>query len=303
MDNSILARNMFKLIPVKIPLSGIKRNTTIAVCDVVCSKPSSIYKIKTGDDYLLISNENPNERLLKYAYWNVKRYFSCSALASLIREEIPKGKIFADIGANLGFYSLIARESGIKAISFEPEPQHVAFLQRNSHVFPMVFDIALSDSDGTATFNVGTNKNQGCSSLVNSDSGRNSYYYKETVEITTRKFDSFLRENKDIKLQDIFGIKIDVEGAETKTLAGMSSFLQNSNSWIWCEVRGQNSDRGSNSYKKVLSILTQNKYSAYCYSGTTLEPFSEEKHVEQLFDILFLKSDQHANLINKLKTC
>ncbi len=300
MDISLPIRHMMKALPIKVPLSGIKRNTILAVLDIICPKPSSLYNLKNSKhDDLLISHSNPNERLLKYAFWNVKRYFIHSELAALIREEIPINRLFVDIGANLGFYSLLAKEAGIQAVSFEPEPQHADYLKRNAHVFPHVFDIALSDENGTAVFNVGSDKNQGCSSLINSSSGRNAYYYNGTVDVTTNTFDHFLQEHKEIIPADIAGIKIDVEGAECKTLAGMTSFLKHSKAWIWSEVRGESSDRGSNSYKHVLSIANENNYKAYCYTNNGLEEFNEEQHVKQLFDMLFLKPDIHADLIKR----
>src|SRR5689334_11505308 len=45
---------------------------------------------------------------------------------------LPKCKVFIDVGANHGFYSLIAATHGLDVIAVEPEPGNILVLRKNA---------------------------------------------------------------------------------------------------------------------------------------------------------------------------
>src|SRR5713226_8570232 len=75
-----------------------------------------------------------------------------------IASALKPGSIFYDIGANAGFYSLLAARlvSPGKVYAFEPLPRNVSYLQRHLELNETsnveVLDLAVSDQVGTAFF-------------------------------------------------------------------------------------------------------------------------------------------------------
>ncbi len=127
--------------------------------------------------------------------------------------EVGEGSVVFDIGANVGFYTVLASrlvgKSG-KVISFEPVD--TIFEMLKSHVElnncsnVTLEKLACSDASGTKTFFLGPNIAMGSLHEVGG----------EEITVTTTSIDEFVaRENV---LPDF--LKIDVEGAEMEVLRG-----------------------------------------------------------------------------------
>jgi FkbM family methyltransferase len=116
-------------------------------------------------------------------------------------EEIRVGDRVADVGANIGVYSIVAAKRGAKVTSFEPNPQVVRLLERNlglNCVTAVVCREAVGDHEGSARFHLEGPVGQ-LSQL--------SPYGELTVPM--------------IRLSGGFDVvKIDVEGAELDVLRG-----------------------------------------------------------------------------------
>lgn len=95
-------------------------------------KRKQLYKLDNLQ--VTIDTQNINERLIYYFFYNVLQRYKNSALYYYVRGCFSKDtdNVFIDIGANLGFYSYIAKELGVFSIAFEPENYHFKFLKRNS---------------------------------------------------------------------------------------------------------------------------------------------------------------------------
>jgi FkbM family methyltransferase len=136
------------------------------------------------------------------------------------------GMITADIGANLGLYSLtIARCVGVDGLVyvFEPDPDLFTALRRNCEIngFPWIkcFNVALGEKTGRlslrrSAFNSGDNRMQATSGVT--DDGM-----AFDVDITT--FDQLLGDDAD----RVDFIKIDVQGWELSVFKGMEKRLSN----------------------------------------------------------------------------
>lgn len=132
--------------------------------------------------------------------------------------------IFLDIGANIGYYSIVASkkvgESG-RVYSFEPSAREFKRLLKNielnqcSNIVPL--NIALSNTTDEINF-----------SIANGHTGLNSFIISEksvpkTVQIAqTLTLDTLLN----LKNRTIDLAKIDVEGAELNVLIGMEGILK-----------------------------------------------------------------------------
>lgn len=127
---------------------------------------------------------------------------------SLPENLIRNGDCVVDVGANVGELGIWAEALGAKYIAFEPDPKAYLALQKN--VKGVVFDIALSDENGTAEF------------YLNSAEADSSLFKPETMtdKINVKKFrlDDFWAETE--KPKRIRLLKIEAEGTEPEVLKG-----------------------------------------------------------------------------------
>lgn len=145
------------------------------------------------------------------------------ATTKLLQSIMKPGMTFVDVGAHVGYYSLLAaRQVGPqgKVYSFEPEPVNYSLLiknvELNGYSNVSAKSNAVSGSVGSVSLHV--------SAL---DSGRNSVYRhglpeQGIIEVETTTLDAFFEAKSWPKI-DL--IKMDVEGAEQDVLNGMVQLL------------------------------------------------------------------------------
>ncbi len=131
---------------------------------------------------------------------------------------IPNGAIVYDIGANVGYYSLLAAalvgDEGL-VYAFEPLPRNVDFLRRHvalNHFKQVeIIEAAVSDRTGQASFDLGASSAMGHIS----DSGE--------IDVRMVSLDDLLNAGE-IRPPDY--MKVDVEGAEYQALKGARKLLE-----------------------------------------------------------------------------
>ena len=144
------------------------------------------------------------------------------------------GDCFYDVGANIGFYSLLLRHNFRRVYAVEPVPSNIGRLKRRLSIRFVknvrLVPIALSDKNGKATFYVNSDSrtminNLSASSLFEKfefrscDHAPDRTYAGSPITVETMTFDSLLSE----PTADL--VKIDVEGAEFLVLEGMKESL------------------------------------------------------------------------------
>jgi FkbM family methyltransferase len=139
----------------------------------------------------------------------------------IIQEYIKEGTVFVDIGANIGYYSLLAArrvgQAG-KVYAFEPEPENYAMLVKNMefNCYRNIVAVrkAVSNRNGVAEFLI---------DAVYPTQHRlhNSKDKKDTIEVDVITLDNFFKD----KGHKIDLIKMDIEGAEMFALEGMQKIL------------------------------------------------------------------------------
>ncbi|GIW67111.1 MAG: hypothetical protein KatS3mg095_1009 [Candidatus Parcubacteria bacterium] len=127
-----------------------------------------------------------------------------------------KGKIFLDVGAHIGKYSILFSDFYDKIYAFEPEPSNFEILKLNielnnlqNKITPL--NLAVSDKNGEIEFFI--SKYSVTHSIVKNETGK-------SIKVKSISLDNFFKEYK-IKVEDVILIKIDVEGAEDLVLKGM----------------------------------------------------------------------------------
>jgi FkbM family methyltransferase len=142
---------------------------------------------------------------------------------------------FFDVGANIGQHTLFMSAHADRVFSFEPfsvvrgemerKLKHAAV--NNVTVFP----VAMGDKNETGSFHPPTGANQGTGTLgdVLPDNASS-----EIVPVTVVRGDDFFKTNG---LPPISMLKMDVEGYETKALAGMRETLWRDRPPMFVEIQ------------------------------------------------------------------
>jgi FkbM family methyltransferase len=141
------------------------------------------------------------------------------------------GETLFDIGANIGLYSLLAAKRGIRVFAFEPESQNFGVMVSNIYLNSLedcltALNIALSDQNTLdylymPVFSTGTAYNQfGVKPGIGASKKRNGFQ-QAVISYTV---DAFIETYSKIVPTHI---KIDVDGIESKILAGASRTLAN----------------------------------------------------------------------------
>lgn len=145
-------------------------------------------------------------------------------VSEVIAHSLKDGGTFVDVGANIGYFSLLAaRMKGVRVLAFEPSPRELARLHRNvalnraSNV--TVLPYGLADVDGVFWLNLAGDSNPGMNSLVDLSEFASCV---ERVPCTCVRIGSVLSESV---LRDVRVCKIDVEGAEVGVLQGMAAVM------------------------------------------------------------------------------
>ena len=137
-------------------------------------------------------------------------------------DEVPAGGTVVDVGANAGYISLLAaRRVGQrgKVWAFEPSPREYERLREairlNGYTQITAVPAALSDREGQMQLNV-AEAHTGVNKLATDQQPRSA----QQATVAVKVLDKELRDSGPIDL-----VKIDVEGAEMRVLAGMTRLL------------------------------------------------------------------------------
>jgi FkbM family methyltransferase len=180
----------------------------------------------------------------------------------IIREEIHEGDIVIDVGANIGYYTLIFAQlvgkSG-KVIAFEPEPKNFEILKKN---------VEINNYNNVILEPKIVSEKCGKMKLYVSDSDIVAHRIqkmdtlKNFVEVESVTLDDYLKKlNLDKKVNFI---KIDVEGAEPNVLEGSNNILKkNDHLKIFTEFNREVVKNYGTEPKKMIDLLYGNGFKIY----------------------------------------
>ena len=146
---------------------------------------------------------------------------------ALVMEYLSTSEVFVDVGANIGFFTCLARSMGKRVVSVEPQARNLnclyANLEANHWTDVEVFPLGLSATPGIAQLYGGGTS----ASLVRRWAGTSDVWHRP-VPLSTL----------DIILGDRFVgcrmlIKVDVEGAEYELIRGAERILGMSPAPAW----------------------------------------------------------------------
>jgi len=143
--------------------------------------------------------------------------------SALVRDYLKPGMTFVDVGANVGYFTLMAASLvGVRGavVAFEPSPYAFDRLARTieGNQLPQVRAIqaALSDTSGTLQIYVPKLPGNHTPTMVANDGG-------DPIDVATHRLDECL---VDLGIDRVDLMKIDVEGFEPNVLRGAKSYLE-----------------------------------------------------------------------------
>jgi len=210
-----------------IPITEGKKKLVSLLSRFSMPNKSIIYS-KMKDNYFLKLNLNNPEHKHMYLYSEHDERYERRALLNLIRID----DVVWDIGANIGFYSLLFSKLATKGkvIAFEPSSISRSFLEKsidkNNICNIDVKDFALgSKKESTKIFFSNDSNAEGTASMIY-DPGKEMF-----EEINVFKID----ELQDLDIPNF--IKIDVEGTHNEVLKGGQKFFKNFSPLIMIELK------------------------------------------------------------------
>jgi FkbM family methyltransferase len=146
------------------------------------------------------------------------------SLAAFLRSHLRPGDVFVDVGANVGYFSLLAARavgSSGQVVAFEPLPTTVAKLRANVDANGLenvtVLPVVASDVAGEVEMFSGPSTNLGKSGTAPVANGRAAGVVRKVVAAEAIATELWPR---------IRAIKVDVEGDEARVVRGLRPLLE-----------------------------------------------------------------------------
>jgi FkbM family methyltransferase len=160
--------------------------------------------------------------------------------------QIPRGSVVYDVGAHVGFYTLLASRlvgpTG-RVVSFEPLPRNVTYLRQhlalNRTTNVQVIEAAVADQDGVLTF-----AERGSSYMGRLERGGQQ-------QVSTVYLDGLL-EHRAIPPPNY--LKIDIEGGEVRALNGGLEMLRRYRPTLFLATHG------SGPHRECVTLLQNQGY-------------------------------------------
>jgi len=178
-------------------------------------------------------------------------------LVALLRKVLVPGMTFVDVGAHIGYFSIIAAalvgEKGA-VHSFEPDPDCFSRLVVNSSVYPWIktHNSAVADRTGEISFYRSPKQSEsGWGAIFDADGKR------EELCVRVCTLDNWVSKEG---IEKIDVLKIDVEGAECRVLEGARASIARMRPLMWVEANSACLSRDAKSVSLLLSRLIRSDY-------------------------------------------
>ena len=273
------------------PARGLKYFLRLAKWLNIADK---IYKKKLPEGFYM--NLNPAEHIQQQLFW-----YGCyeKELGDLIKKVLKPGDVFLDIGANIGYFSLLAatNQTSSTVVAFEPVKDIFEDLKENVRINEIknlvAVNAALGEKNEEKEIFISAKDNLGMSSFKQPGnfSGR-----KEKVKVLC--VDDWF---KSFALPKIDMVKIDTEGSELSVLKGMKQVLEQYRPLIILEVNPETLGMFSLSSNDILNYLKQLNFEAFLIleDGTLLKAV---KKIDSTINVLFIHNDKmtdYGTLFNR----
>jgi FkbM family methyltransferase len=167
-------------------------------------------------------------------------------LQAAIQKEVRPGMLVYDVGANIGYVSLLFAQAvnpGGRVIAFEALPANLERIRRNLTLNPAAriqpVGMAVVETARSVEFLV---HSSGAMGKAAGSAGRKQELYASTLQIPGISLDEFIYTQSNPVPQVV---KVDIEGGEVLALPGMKRLLSEARPLIFLELHGPEAARAA----------------------------------------------------------
>ena len=264
-------------------LSRHKLDSNNSYCPIALALLKRLPFLRYVYDKCILQRRLPNQELI--LSWDGQRIMVRNPRHSLIGRElflngtwepevtnyicpkITQGMTVLDVGADIGYYTLLfAKRVGKdgRVVAFEPIPAAREKLEHNvrlnGYTNVTICDFALFSSNGQGIL-------EGPFQLSRINPAKTTSE-KQDIQIQTRVFDECVSK---LQVQRIDLVKIDVEGAELDVLRGMEQSLENYHPILLIEVHPKHLSHFNYGPEDLLRLLEALNYRVHPVDKTSLD--------------------------------
>jgi len=230
---------------------------------------------------------NPSEHIQQQLFW-YGHYEK--EIGDLINEILQPDDFFLDIGANIGYFSLLAaiHQPSAKVISFEPVTTVFKLFEENISLNNVsnikTINAAVGEKDDEKEIYISTDDNTGMSSFQKTEnySGK-----KEKVKVIA--IDSWFRSSG---LSKIDLVKIDIEGSELSALKGMNEMLLNFKPLLIVEINPDTLRLFNHGSVDIINYLKQLGFDGFLISKTGKLETTNKNLLQNACNVLFIHNEK-----------
>jgi FkbM family methyltransferase len=215
-------------------------------------------------------------------------YMSEIWMCEVLKTILPlKQGTFLDIGINVGqtLIKLKTVDHQVNYIGFEPNPTCVFYvhelIKANKYVNTTVFPIGISDKNQVVQLNFYSDGDTDAGASMIKDLRPNATIYRKEY-IPCFNFDSI---QKELALENISIVKIDVEGAELEVLKGIEAFIRSMRPFILIEILPVYTPENKSRLEKQIEIerfVKEHNYRIVRIHKSSNNQFSEIKLIDEI---------------------
>ena len=230
---------------------------------------------------------NPTEHIQQQLFWY--GYYE-KELGDLVKKILKPGDVFLDIGANIGYFSLLAakHEPTAKIISFEPVSSVFKILEenisRNAAKNVKAVNAGVGETNGEREIYLSGEDNIGMSSFQKPEN-----YSGKTEKVKVFTIDEWFRSPG---LPKVDLIKLDVEGSELAAVKGMHETLQNFKPAIIVEINPETLLQFGLKPAAIFSYFDQLNFSAFLILKTAELKKMGNYQTSDTNNVLFLHNEK-----------
>lgn len=216
---------------------------------------------------------------------------------NILKELVTDNSVVFDIGANIGYYSLVLSkwQKKCKIYSFEPIPKTYNYLLSNiklnqcSNIYTN--NIALSNKDGEEIFYYNKMLSGNSSMKV-----LNSNVELEEFRCKLSKMDTYVKDNL---IEKIDVIKCDTEGSELLVFEGGIESIRRFKPAVYTEILRKWSKEFDYNSNDIINLFLNLGYSCFVVNKDKITRITEITEDTMETNFLFLHNEKHKEFIKK----
>jgi len=253
------------------------------------------YQKRLYDNFYMFLN--PTEHIQQQLFWY--GYYE-KELGDLLNKIVKPGDVFLDLGANIGYFSLLVATNSpsVKVISFEP----VAGLFQN-----MNDNVCLNNIKNISTINAAVGETSEEKELFISgpdNLGMSSFHHPENYSGRKERVKVVALDDwfKTCGLSKIDIIKLDIEGSELAALKGMKQLLEKQKPVLIVEMNPETLSMFNLKPSDICDYLKQLNFEGFLILGNGRLGHLNPEEIRQTRNVLFIhtvKVNVYPELFNK----